>query len=63
MMKNPIPQPKGSKLFATPESLSELQNYIACTTGMKPSHALVVMSMTLNLCHQLVEKELSKVEA
>ena len=62
-MKNPIPQPKGSKLFATPKSLSELQNYIAATSGMELQGALVVMSMTLNLCNHLVEKELSKVEA
>jgi len=52
-MKNPIPT---NGMFATPESLEALQEYVSQFTGSDLRVAMVVMIMTMNLCNQLVEQ-------
>ena len=50
-MTNPIPR---NGLFATPDSKAALQDYVSQFTGGELRAALVVMMMTMNLCHNLV---------
>jgi hypothetical protein len=50
-MTNPIPR---NGMFATPDSLDALQEYVSQFTGSELRAALVVMMMTMNLCHNLV---------
>jgi len=50
-MTNPIPR---NGMFATPDSLDALQDYVSQFTGSELRAALVVMMMTMNLCHNLV---------
>jgi hypothetical protein len=52
-MKNPIPR---NGMFATPDSLEALQEYVSQFNGSELRAALVVMMMTMNLCNDLVEK-------
>jgi len=52
-MKNPIPR---NGMFATPDSLDALQEYVSQFTGSDLRVAMVVMMMTMNLCNDLVEK-------
>jgi hypothetical protein len=56
-MKNPL---FSSSLFDTPESFEDLQNYIEMYSGQDKSFAYVVSMLTLNLCHKLVEQEISR---
>jgi hypothetical protein len=52
-MTNPIPT---NGMFATPDSLEALQDYVSQFTGSDLRVALVVMMMTMNLCNDLVEQ-------
>jgi hypothetical protein len=53
-MQNPIPQ---NSLFATPDSIEALQDYVSQFSGGELRAALVIMMMTMNLCHKTVEEE------
>jgi len=50
---NPIPF---SGMFAT-KTLAELQEYIEMMTGKEKAQAYLIMQMTLNACHAMVEDE------
>jgi hypothetical protein len=52
-MKNPIPT---NGMFATPESLEALQEYVSQFNGSELRVAMVVMMMTMNLCNDLVKQ-------
>jgi hypothetical protein len=52
-MTNPIPT---NGMFATPDSLDALQDYVSQFNGGELRAALVVMMMTMNLCNELVEQ-------
>ena len=57
IVSNPIPR---SGLFAT-KSLAELQDYVELMSAKEKAQAYLIMQLTLNACHQLVEdKILSK---
>jgi hypothetical protein len=56
-MKNPI---KPSKMFVTPQSEQDLYERIQQFTGAERALAFHVAMMTMNLCHSMVEKELTK---
>ena len=51
-MQNPIPR---SGLFAT-KTLGELQAYIEQLPAKQKADAYLVMQLTLNACHQMVEE-------
>jgi hypothetical protein len=58
IVSNPIPK---SNLFATPDSLGDVQEFIAGLPKGQQANANLVLMYTLNICHQLVEdKILSK---
>jgi len=50
---NPIPF---CGMFAT-KTLSELQEYIEMMNGKEKAQAYLIMQLTLNTCHALVEDE------
>jgi hypothetical protein len=52
-MTNPIPR---NGMFATPDSLDALQEYVSQFNGSELRAALVVMMMTMNLCNKIVEE-------
>jgi hypothetical protein len=54
IVKNPIP---ASGLFAT-KTLDELQDYIGTMSAKEKALAYLIMQLTLNTCHQLVEDEI-----
>ena len=54
IVNNPIPR---SGLFAT-KTLPELQDYIEMMTAKEKAQAYLIMQLTLNACHQLVEDEI-----
>jgi hypothetical protein len=56
-MKNPI---KASKMFVTPRSEQDLYDRIQQFTGTERALAFHVAMMTMNLCHDLVQKEVEK---
>jgi hypothetical protein len=51
-MKNPIPR---SGLFAT-KTLVELQEYVELMSAKEKAQAYLIMQLTLNACHQMVEE-------
>lgn len=53
-MTNPIPF---SGLFAAPESLEELMEYCERFNGQERAIAMMVATITLNVCHKLVENQ------
>ncbi len=53
--KNPIPK---SNLFASPETIEDLQDYVSQFNGSELRVAMLVMMMTLNTCNKLVEDEI-----
>lgn len=53
---NPIPK---SNMFASPETLEDLQDYVAQFNGSELRVAMLVMMMTLNTCHNIVEREVA----
>jgi hypothetical protein len=55
-MKNPLFQ---SNMFVTPDSIEELYDMIDRYSGNEKSIAYMVCMFTMNLCHNLVEKELN----
>lgn len=58
-MKNPIPR---NGLFAE-KTLSELQDYIEMMSPKEKALAYMIMTLTMNTCHNLVEdKVLSQQE-
>jgi hypothetical protein len=54
-MKNPIPK---ANLFYTPVSLEELGGKVESMAYEQRMVGYLVMYMTLNLCHELFNKEL-----
>jgi hypothetical protein len=50
---NPIPT---NGMFATPDSLEALQDYVSQFSGGELRAAMVVMMMTMNLCNKIVEE-------
>ena len=54
IVKNPIPR---SGLFAT-KTLPELQDYIEMMGAKEKAQAYLIMQLTLNACHKLVEDEI-----
>lgn len=52
-MTNPIPR---NGMFATPDSLDALQEYVSQFNGGELRAAMVVMMMTMNLCNKIVEE-------
>jgi len=52
-IQNPIPR---SGLFAT-QTLSEIQEMIESLPKKQRADAYLIMQLTLNACHQLVEDE------
>ena len=56
-MKNPIPT---SGMFATPNSMQDLYAQVEQMTGGERQAALIIMMMTMNLCSQMVDRELAK---
>jgi hypothetical protein len=54
IVKNPIPR---SGLFAT-KTLPELQDYIEMMSAKEKAQAYLIMQLTLNACHKLVEDEI-----
>jgi hypothetical protein len=54
IVSNPIPR---SGLFAT-KSLPELQDYIEMMSAKEKAQAYLIMQLTLNACHKLVEDEI-----
>lgn len=53
-MQNPIPR---TGFFATPESYTELINYISSMTGPERALAMTIAHMSLNLAHSMVEQQ------
>ena len=53
-MTNPIPF---SGLFAAPESLEELMEYCERFNGQERAIAMMIATITLNVCHKLVENQ------
>lgn len=53
-MNNPIPL---SNLFAAPDNLQELMEYCERFNGQERAIAMMVATVTLNTCHNLVEKQ------
>lgn len=53
-MTNPIPF---SGLFAAPESLEELMEYCERFNGQERAIAMMIATVTLNVCHKLVENQ------
>jgi len=56
-MKNPIPS---SGMFVTPESMQDLYARVEQLTGSERQVATMFMMFTMNLCSQMVDKELAK---
>jgi len=54
VVQNPIPR---SGLFAT-QTLSEIQAMIESMPAKQRADAYLIMQLTLNSCHQLVEDEI-----
>ena len=54
IVKNPIPR---SGLFAT-KTLGDLQAYIELMSAEEKAQAYLIMQLTLNACHQIVEDEI-----
>ena len=54
-VQNPIPK---NNLFATPHSLDSLHEHVSQLNGAELRVAMMVMNLTMNLCHKLVEQEL-----
>jgi hypothetical protein len=54
VINNPIPR---SGLFAT-KTLPELQDYIEMMSAKEKAQAYLIMQLTLNSCHQIVEDEI-----
>ena len=48
---NPIPT---NGMFATPDSLEDLQDYVSQFSGSDLRVAVLVMMMTMNLCNKIV---------
>ena len=53
-MTNPIPF---TGLFAAPDSLQELMEYCERFYGQERAIAMMVATITMNVCHKLVENE------
>jgi hypothetical protein len=53
-MRNPIPK---NSLFATPDSIEALQDYVSQFSEGELRAAIVIMVMTMNLCHKIVEEK------
>lgn len=58
-MKNPIPK---STLFKT-TSLEQIQEMIESMPKSDRASASLVLMMTINACHEMVEQELEKVRS
>ena len=56
-MKNPIPR---SGMFVTPKDEQDLFNRIEQLTSSERQIAMMFTMFTMNLAHQMVEKELQK---
>jgi hypothetical protein len=56
-MKNPIPR---SGMFVTPKDEQDLFDRISQLTGSERQVATMFAMFTMNLCSQMVEKELAK---
>jgi hypothetical protein len=56
-MKNPIPK---SNMFATPKDEQDLFDRVQQLTAQERQVAMMFVMFTLNLCNQMVEKELQK---
>jgi hypothetical protein len=54
IVANPIPR---SGLFAT-KTLGDLQAYIELMSAQEKAQAYLIMQLTLNACHQIVEDEI-----
>jgi hypothetical protein len=54
IVNNPIPR---SGLFAT-KTLGDLQAYIELMSAEEKAQAYLIMQLTLNACHQIVEDEI-----
>jgi hypothetical protein len=54
IVNNPIPR---SGLFAT-KTLGDLQSYIELMSAKEKAQAYLIMQLTLNACHQIVEDEI-----
>jgi hypothetical protein len=54
IVNNPIPR---SGLFAT-KTLGDLQAYIELMSAQEKAQAYLIMQLTLNACHQIVEDEI-----
>jgi hypothetical protein len=54
VVNNPIPR---SGLFAT-KTLGDLQAYIELMSAQEKAQAYLIMQLTLNACHQIVEDEI-----
>lgn len=59
-MKNPIPK---NNMWATPVDLNSLYAQLDQYTGEQAALAAHIMMLTLNTCHNLVEKTLDKTPA
>ena len=59
-MKNPI---SVSNLFATPENIEAMQDYVLKMNGAERIAAMTVMGMTWNLASKLVDEAMAKDEA
>ena len=53
-VQNPIPR---SGLFAT-KTLGELQEYVEMMNAKEKAQAYLIMKLTLNACHKLVDDEI-----
>jgi len=56
-MKNPIPK---SNMFATPKDEQDLFDRVQQLTAQERQIAMMFTMFTMNLAHQMVEKELQK---
>tara|TARA_R110000851_G_scaffold182994_2_gene332091 strand:+ start:351 stop:536 length:186 start_codon:yes stop_codon:yes gene_type:complete len=56
-MKNPI---KMASIFATPNSVDELREYIEKLHGPEKSLAYTIMGMTGNLCSTIVDTAIER---
>lgn len=58
-MLNPIPC---SGLFATPKGLAGLAEAVDQLSGKEKALVMTYVSMTLNMCHELVQEEIDNTE-
>ena len=58
-MKNPIEK---SNMFATPDSVESMTQYIQALSGSERTLAYIIAAMTMNLASKLVDEAIEKDE-